>query len=563
MKRLLMLYTLMILASCSVSVDEVVVDELEESVLIDPEIVPAETDSSDEEIVLEEDNENDLTIQMDDFVYEKIDSFPLWQRVFERETNYFDFRFLGCKSLIDGIEVKCQKYNYDFAQTIYFDNMLYFKDQDEIQLIQQGNPMLNRDDDILQIIFIGELIGLLPVELRNQIELISVERNATVVFDSGVLTMPSSYLYEDSASYLRQIFLTLFRSLENRANYDVVVELIDHKISKEYDRQSGQNKVLEAILWYYFQPLLESVDENEVDTLNKLSNYFDESGFGFGYREEIVDFEYYSTRLPNHKTLYVNSARENLFYDTDQSALDEIIFQGIEVRNVVDRRLGEPTYGRVDQEYFIFYIKFIDETEMEFLVNIEIDFEEAEKIVYDVSLLHGQLPTFLRTNFKFIALQPGYANVGILRNGYSFHLDYYKQGLNNGSMKHFLIHEVGHISLDWEQALPFDDNAGEYGYLKQEYNPIDGERWIAAQNSDDGYLTMYSQENPLVRLTDQGFMNGSEDVADTLVFYIASTMAKDRFHPELIILWESVAGNRFKILDELDFSTPPRGKLSN
>jgi hypothetical protein len=560
MKRLLILFILISLAGCSATVEDVA----EEPVIIESEESLFENnDLVDDDVILDEKIETESPMETIEFVYEKIDSISLWQKVFENESNYFDFRFMGCKNLLDNSEVRCQKYNYDFAQNIYFDNMIYFKDQDEIQLIQQGNPMLNRDDDLLQVIFVGELVGLLPPVLRKQIDIIKIERNTSLKYSSGVLTLPLSYQYEDNASYLRQIFLALYWALEIRPDVESITELVNHNISKEYDRQLGQNKVLEIVLWYYFQPLLESVDLAEENTLSKLNVYFDDNGFDFGFVNQTVDFETYSITLPNHKTLYVNSAREELFNDTDPSALDEIIYKGIEDRNVVDRRLGEPTYGRVDQEYYIFDIIFIDGTEMEFLVNKEIDFEEAEKIVYEVSLLHGQLPTFLRTNFNFIALQPGYANVGILRYGYSFHLDYYKQGLNNGSMKHFLIHEVGHISLDWEQALPFDEAGGEYGYLQQEYNPIDGERWIEAQKKDEGFLTMYSEENPLVRLTDQGFMNGSEDVADTLVFYIAITMSADRFHPELINLWKNIAGNRFEILDEFDFTPPPRGRLSN
>ena len=480
-----------------------------------------------------------------------------WDDVARSETSYLDFRFTGCKTVTTHEVARCRKYDANAARGFYFDNTLYFKDGQEIRLMQSGNNGLRRDDDLLQVIFIGELLGVLPVSFREAIQTVNLGSTTRIDFSDGLLTMPVSYTYEFDGATLREVFLAIFPHVAvSKTSTSELSSLVDAEFSLRFKYGFERQQVEEAYLWYYFYPYLDHQAADADETFDQLDAFYSSRG-----SSRSIGQTNGSTELPPHATLYVDSGRDNVLIPSEPSSLDEIINRGIQTRNVVDRRIGHPAYGRVNQNYRVYDIVFADDVSMEFLVHSDIDQTVGEEVVFEASYLHGQLPRFLREGFEFIALLPGGANVGILSNGYSFHLDYYNMGKSNNSMNHFLIHEVGHISLDWEQALVFDENAGPGGYILMD-SPLDGDQWKEAQVKDQGFITLYSDDYPLTVPHPEWGYSGSEDVADTLVFYIASRMGSHRHHPKLLAVWETVLANRFALLDELDFSVPPKGRLS-
>ena len=571
MKKLMLLLMVVVLASCGASV--IAEEELPQVEVIEPEVlIPEVVEDVIEEPVVEvpveepiAEEEEELVPQEEIVLYSRLDQLDAttgWQRLFDTNTSYLDFRFVGCMSVTTNQEVECRKYDYNIAKTFYFENNIYFTDGDVIRLTQPGNPGFERDDDLLQVVFIGELLGVLPAIFRDMIDEVHVEQRTTIAMSNGVLKMPLRYDYEYNTQTIRELFMLFYQdSIRQRISLSELKELISFEVSQQYSNGTSQQQLLEAVLWYYFYPVMGNDHPEHEMVYDRLETYFSELSLPGGLwltEERVQAFE-----LPPHDTLYVNSERENVRIPSDPSALDEIIYRGKEIRNIVDRRLPHPKHGRVDQEYYVFDIIFVDDDSMEFLANTEIDFDVVEEIVFEVSLLHGQLPRILRENFDFIGLQPGFANVGILRHGYSFHLDYYNLGRDGGrSMNHFLIHEMGHISLDWEQALRFDENARSDAYITQSYNPLDGELWKRAIELDDTFSTLYAEAYPLTLPHPEWGYSGSEDVADTLVFYIASRMSTERFHPKLLDIWETALGNRFAVLDQLDFTPPAKGRLS-
>jgi len=257
--------------------------------------------------------------------------------------------------------------------------------------------------------------------------------------------------------------------------------------------------------------------------------------------------------------LYVDSGREDLLEETSPSALDEIDYRGVETHQLRDRRAGD-NVNWIDHPYHTYHIAYADEDTMAMYVNVDIDKETADAIVFEVSYFYGQLPLILRKPLNFVTVHPGNRNILLSPDGYMFHLGYYQQ--SNGSMQHFLVHEIAHISLDWAQALNFPGTGNKTLYYEHSNNPIAESTWLEAARLDGGFITQYARNNPFVGPDPDNGYEGGEDMADTLVFYIASRISTERYHPKLRALWETALGHRFAILDTLDFSIPPRGRLS-
>jgi hypothetical protein len=259
--------------------------------------------------------------------------------------------------------------------------------------------------------------------------------------------------------------------------------------------------------------------------------------------------------------LYVNSQRPEYFSISDPSSLDLLDYRGIEVHQLTDRRIEEPNVHFKNYSYHAYSIAYADGHFTNMYVNVDISKEIADEIVYEVAYFHGQLPKSLRENLDYLGVQPGTPNIGLGKGGYTFHLGYYR--MSGNSMQHFLVHELAHIGLDWVQGINTPTSNRRNVEYVLPHSPITEKEWIEAAKLDGTFMTIYGEQNPLPKLNRYGFIEGSEDVADSLVFFVASRLATEQYHPKLLDLWGTANANRFAILERLDFTPPPIGSLSN
>lgn len=546
MKRLLMLLIIVLLAGCDASVDVV-----EEPAVVQPDI---------EDEVIEPEVVEQPPIEEEVVNFVKLDDLEIIKLIFDGESSYVDFRYFGCKDNVTNRSVECTRFDYNHAQTYYFYNRLYFADGDVIPLTQKGSLGERRDDDILQVIFIGELLGVIPKDFRDQIESVKVGETNRVQFTKGILYIPSSYQLEENSFTLRQIFSLFYQEYVRHMELSEIEALISYDISDYYSSSTGEAKLFEVSLWYWLYPVLSHENDKHSEFFSIVDDYYSSNIFN----RSILTTEDLSAEmtLPVHFPLYVNSMREFIRRPSDPSALDGIDYEGVVTHTLPDRRREYPEEIDVTTTFHLYKITYIDGTYLDFYVNEEIKEEKVKPLVEEISYFYGQLPTSLRSNFRFFGVHDGFPNIALREYGYTMHLGFYEMGRSNGNMQDFLVHELGHVALDWIQSYH-----GIWGEkFVQDYNPIDGDRWAQAQLDDGSFITEYAQNVPLMEEMDAGpFMIyiGSEDVADTLVFYLSSRLNADYYHPKLLATWETILENRFKILDELDFSLPPRGQLSN
>jgi hypothetical protein len=542
MKKILVLILIGFLVACEqVSVGE---DSSNESVIVLEEPV-----IEDEPLV----EEPPVVLDMNRVLVDQFNHMSYWNDVVRSETNYVDFRFIGCKSLSSDTLVPCRKYEWSVENEYYLDYNLYFEDGDVVQLTQPGNIGFQRDDDLLQVVFIGEVLGVLPVSMRQTIDEVRVSNDTSLRIDNGVLHVPNRYTYEYDATFLQSIFILLYqRDVKPFINLLELSQIVPYDVSKLYKSGDPNQALLEVVLAYYVTSKLAATVDQQL--IQDLAPYFSKNGL-IVLNSESSDRELV---LPNHHTLYVDSGREGILISSDPSALDEIVYQGIQSRNMVDSRRG-PSTAKDPQDYHVYLIRNVDDDTMEFLVNVEIDQELGEELVFEISYIHSQMPRILRQHLDFLVLQPGFGQFVLTRHGYTIHIDNYNQERFHSVVSLF-IHEMGHVALDWEQSYFFD--SGPDGITLQPFSPLSGEAWEQAQIKDGGFITYYAQENPLNLPHPVWRYRGPEDVADSLIFYLASRLATDRFHPKLLDIWETAVGHRFSIFDELDFSRPARGRLS-
>jgi hypothetical protein len=538
MKKFILMGLILLLAACSEVTQEVIDAPLEE----ETEVV--------------EDSSTPTLLEL----IETVDTIEHWQQVVSQATSYMDFRFQGCVNRSSLQPIECRKYDWRFGEQALFHSTLYYADEQSIMLRQLGNDGMNRDLDYLQAMFVGELIGLLPATLRSHVIRAQNSNQADVFYADGVLTYPNFNNLEANASMMRDFYIVLYDAfIEMRVDVSEIEVIVNKPISLIEDRGTPRNRLSETYMAYYFQTVTEgSLEFFDETTYQRLDELF----HGYGLAASLVegDKRLDVSTLPAHYVLYVDSGRDDLLPVTSPSALDEITYRGIETHRQKDRRQGPEGVYLIPHPYHSYTITYIDDDTMEMFVNSDISKEEADAIVSEVSYFYGQLPLLLRQPLNFVTVQPGTPNILLSPGGYVFHLDFYQ--MSGRSMQHFLVHELAHISMDWAQALNFPDTGNMSIYYELSHSPISGEEWIAASQQDITFITQYARDYPFIVPNEIFGYQGGEDLADTLVFYIVSRLSPESVHPKLLRMWETAIGHRFAIFDELDFSLPPRGRLS-
>jgi hypothetical protein len=112
-------------------------------------------------------------------------------------------------------------------------------------------------------------------------------------------------------------------------------------------------------------------------------------------------------------------------------------------------------------------------------------------------------------------------------------------------LEELLLHSLAHNFLDWHD--PFDPYRNVYDIFDQSIiykheGVLKREEWILAMKQDGFYLTQYAADFPM-----------TEDVAESILGYLASRWRPERFDPALIEYLETKMPNRFAVLDRIDF----------
>jgi len=558
MKKLVTLLLVLFISGCEFT-SEIPLSELAPEVSNEETSLQEENVNTEDEVTVDEDTEESEFIDTLDLL-EKVDVLDHWQQVVSEYTSYVDFRYQGCVSQTSLDPIECRKYDWQFRNIAYYHNNLYFKDSSSMLVRQYASDAMKRDQEYLQVIFLGELIGLIPASQRMMIERVDITDQFSITVQDGVLTLPNRYDLEYNVSFLRDLYSRWMgtRILE-AITYDELEDILIEPVSEYASLGSDETKVYETYLAYYFQTIssgkLSFFDELTYESLHTFfaAKAFDASLEGSG---EPLD----PNSLPAHAVLYVNSELEKTLPASSPSALEAIDYVGITEQQMKDRRNNEDSVDNKRYPYRTYEITYIDDDSMMMYVNDDIAPAAADNLVEEVSQIYGQLPVFLRRPLNFVTVQPGTPNISLYPDGYVFHLDYYR--MSGRPMHHFLVHEIAHISMDWAQGLNFPDRGRNNIYYKLDQSPLVESEWLDAYEKDGGFITQYAYDYPFPVPDNQFGYRGGEDVADTLVFYMASRFNSEQYHPKLLALWETVLGNRFAILDQLDFSLPPRGQLS-
>ena len=152
----------------------------------------------------------------------------------------------------------------------------------------------------------------------------------------------------------------------------------------------------------------------------------------------------------------------------------------------------------------------------------ELSLAEAEKYAEEI----GRLPTSLRVDVETVWIHMGTEPFGGGNNSITIHVGLAERYIADGILEETFAHEAAHTSLD-------ADHASAPG-------------WLAAQSADGTFISTYAKNFP-----------ESEDIAESIVPYIAVRYRSDRISESLRDVILQTMPNRIDYFDSLGFSMYP------
>tara|TARA_B100000965_G_C19450668_1_gene695096 strand:+ start:208 stop:972 length:765 start_codon:yes stop_codon:yes gene_type:complete len=215
----------------------------------------------------------------------------------------------------------------------------------------------------------------------------------------------------------------------------------------------------------------------------------------------------------------------------DFSTFQELIYKGEDEREMYDRRKG----GRwVTNKAFLFDALFENQV-IEIQVNNEFkNSNQASTEASKYAEIIGRLPNFLLTNVQTVWIHKGDNDYGGGNNNLLIHTGRTQEYLEHEVLEEILIHEAAHTSLDWN----FNGS-------------INRSEWEEAQKKDKNFISIYAKDYP-----------DREDVAETILPWIAVKYRKDSISQEDIDIILTTIPNRLKLFDEQNFDIYPIRKNS-
>ena len=207
----------------------------------------------------------------------------------------------------------------------------------------------------------------------------------------------------------------------------------------------------------------------------------------------------------------------------DPTSFETITTAGQGARVMFDRRVN----NWITLDAYLFSATFDDGLTIEVQVNPEFESVELSQVQAEkYAMVIGRLPTTLRKNVQTVWIHKGTELFGGGNNNLLIHIGQADLYESDGILEETFVHEASHTSLD-------DPHATAAG-------------WVAAQGKDPTFISAYARDNPT-----------REDIAETVLLYLAVRYGQDRISSELEDTVLKTIPNRVKYLDELTWELYP------
>lgn len=210
----------------------------------------------------------------------------------------------------------------------------------------------------------------------------------------------------------------------------------------------------------------------------------------------------------------------NIITDQDPTLFKSIERMGMEIRSMYDKRQE----AWIELNAHIFEASFDGGKMIEILVNPEFTVGPATEHATTYAQYIGQLPGVLMEELHYLYIHDGNENFGGGSNAIDMYVGQGASAIESGHIEELLLHEAAHVSL---QEL---------------HNDAD---WIAHRTKDPTYISTYARDHPR-----------REDVAESIVPYIAIRFRKERISDDMHYVISKIMPNRIQFFDDqgYDFS---------
>lgn len=209
--------------------------------------------------------------------------------------------------------------------------------------------------------------------------------------------------------------------------------------------------------------------------------------------------------------------------DSDPTAYISLTYSGQGERTMFDRRVD----GWITIDPFLFDVAYDDGLTIEVQVNSEfLNPAAAQTVAEYYAEAVGRLPTSLRLDIETMWIHQGLELFGGGNNNILIHVDQGDRYVADGILEETLLHEAAHTSLDGRYA----SSSG----------------WLAAQASDPTFISNYARDFP-----------SREDIAETIVPYVAVQYSADRISESLRLTIVSAIPNRIAFLNAMNLDMYP------
>lgn len=190
----------------------------------------------------------------------------------------------------------------------------------------------------------------------------------------------------------------------------------------------------------------------------------------------------------------------DIITEADPTTYQNVVYTGQSDRFVFDRRVDD----WITINAYLFDVTFNDGLAAEIQINPEfgtIDNALIEAKKY--GKLIGQLPTSLRRDVQTVWIHKGTEPFGGGNNNLLIHTGQSDLYEADGILEEVFVHEAAHTSLDASHA----QHSG----------------WLAAQNTDNEFISIYARDNPQ-----------REDIAESFLLYFAAEYRRSRISASLL-----------------------------
>ena len=219
---------------------------------------------------------------------------------------------------------------------------------------------------------------------------------------------------------------------------------------------------------------------------------------------------------PFNSTIFVDA---DIITDSDPTTYISKLYQGTGQRLMFDNRINEFRTFTVH----LFDVSYSDNNIIEFQVNSEFDQVEADQKTTFYATAIGRIPAELKSLVRSVWMHRGDEAFGNDIDSILIHTGSIAQSyILDGFLEEVLVHESTHTSIDPKHSQATS--------------------WLVAQQADPDFISTFAQDNPT-----------QEDLAETLLMYLAVTYRSDRISNETKQTIENTIPNRINYITDQNF----------